>query len=115
MIGRHRFGATVSVGRVTSAQHVLTDAERLGLGAAWYESPPPGAWIRDAECRHHPDLASAFTDAVHNDNVALARSVCSGCPVRLPCLSYGRQLQATGIWGGEMLYRGNSRGRRSRE
>jgi DNA-binding CsgD family transcriptional regulator len=52
----------------------------------------------------HPDLdPDDDTGAVQqsDDDVRLARAICSRCPVLLACRAWGREHCETGIWGGE--------------
>lgn len=57
-------------------------------------------------CRTAPDAFFA-RDNERSDSpqaigrVALAKALCSACPIRLACRDEGREINATGIWGGE--------------
>ena len=61
------------------------------------------AWRRSAACRDI-DLTLFFPvgstgPAIHQ--IAAAKSVCRGCPVRLACLQYALEThQNDGVWGG---------------
>ncbi len=61
----------------------------------------PPAWMRDAACVEHPDLA--WFPARGTDPAAIAdcRRICNACLVREECLEYVRDLGIVdGIWGG---------------
>jgi DNA-binding CsgD family transcriptional regulator len=47
----------------------------------------------------HPDETS--DPAERDDDIRLARALCSRCPVLLACRTWGRTRRETGIWGGE--------------
>lgn len=52
------------------------------------------------ELFHAPDGQHSHT-APYKRRVAAAKAICARCPVRLACRDEGRELHATGIWGGE--------------
>lgn len=55
-------------------------------------------------CVSHPSLyqPEETGDAEsRDDDIRLARAICSRCPVLLECRSWGRTRRETGIWGGE--------------
>ena len=68
-------------------------------------------WQRRAACRTE-DPALFFAADVENPGArqareASAKAICSGCPVRIPCLEYrlADEYQGDGaIWGGEDEY-----------
>ncbi|WP_432139748.1 WhiB family transcriptional regulator [Streptomyces sp. bgisy154] len=52
----------------------------------------------------HPNIDSegdSDTLKQSDDDVRLARAICSRCPVLLACRAWGRERGETGIWGGE--------------
>lgn len=55
------------------------------------------AWMTNAACRGM-DAALFFPDA--GGPTALARAVCSACPVREPCLQYALEENVAGVWAG---------------
>ncbi len=57
-------------------------------------------WMDDAKCR---DLATDvfFADSDAPKKSAVAKAICSACPVREDCLDYAiRNCELYGIWGG---------------
>ena len=63
-------------------------------------------WKHLAACRGMP--AEIFVPEQLDDvpTAAAIVELCSSCPVRLKCESYGRASQSTGWWGGRLLYFG---------
>lgn len=58
----------------------------------------PGSWADDAACRNH-DTAMWFSSAIAD--IARARTICAGCPVRQQCADYAIEAEEPwGIWGG---------------
>lgn len=54
-------------------------------------------------CRDAPDLYFAESPA----DVELAKSLCHGCALRVPCLDGALQRQEPwGVWGGELVLQG---------
>jgi DNA-binding CsgD family transcriptional regulator len=47
----------------------------------------------------HPEAETVTED--RDDDIRLARAICSRCPVPLACRAWGRTHRETGIWGGE--------------
>jgi DNA-binding CsgD family transcriptional regulator len=47
----------------------------------------------------HPEVETGPED--RDDDIRLARAICSRCPVLLACRAWGRTRRETGIWGGE--------------
>lgn len=72
----------------------------------WRRRKPPAAgrhWITMAACRSaDPDLFFPAAKAGQStEQIARAKAVCAGCPVRRQCLAFALQTrQADGIWGG---------------
>ena len=83
--------------------------EQIGFAAStiWFTTDAPGPWTEDAECRRYPAFADQFTDAQTFEDADLALTICSDCPVRAACLSYGQQIRADGVWGGRLLRLGS--------
>lgn len=55
-------------------------------------------------CSRQPDLfhpEEHTADEDREDDLRLARAICSRCPVLLECRNWGRAQRETGIWGGE--------------
>jgi WhiB family redox-sensing transcriptional regulator len=68
--------------------------------------PVDEAWPRRAACRG-PESALFFPPtsseprADREARESRAKAICSGCPVRLPCLDYALEIEEPhGIWGG---------------
>lgn len=60
-------------------------------------------WREAAACRDtDPELFFPLSESGKSlDQVAEAKAICAGCPVRQPCLAFAlRTGQAHGIWGG---------------
>ena len=60
-------------------------------------------WITMAACRSaDPDLFPPVSKAGQSlEQIARAKAVCAGCPVRRQCLAFAlRTRQVGGIWGG---------------
>ncbi|WP_183099933.1 WhiB family transcriptional regulator [Nocardioides pelophilus] len=64
---------------------------------------PTLAWA----CADHPDpdLFHPTDDA----DLAAARAICAGCPVRELCLELGLRRDEYGVWGGVLLENGQPR------
>lgn len=71
--------------------------------------PGPGPWVRDPtrHCAPGPDMpynSEVFFPEVGSagyTQLAIALSICEGCPFRRPCADYAQaQPQVRGIWGG---------------
>jgi WhiB family redox-sensing transcriptional regulator len=61
------------------------------------------ARIRELPCAGDPDLFFAESP----DDVELAKSLCSDCPVRARCLAGAiERREPWGVWGGELFIRG---------
>jgi WhiB family redox-sensing transcriptional regulator len=61
------------------------------------------ARIRELPCAGDPDLFFAESP----DDVELAKSLCSDCPVRARCLTGAiERREPWGVWGGELFIRG---------
>jgi WhiB family redox-sensing transcriptional regulator len=55
-------------------------------------------WRDDAACQY-TDPEAFFPEK--GESVAMAKRVCSRCPVRTPCLDYALETrQRHGVWGG---------------
>ena len=71
----------------------------------WHRREPAAGrhWITMAACRSaDPDLFSPVSKAGQSlEQIARAKAVCAGCPVRGQCLAFAlRTRQVGGIWGG---------------
>jgi WhiB family redox-sensing transcriptional regulator len=54
-------------------------------------------------CRENPDLYFAESPV----DVELAKSLCQGCPLRVPCLAGAlERREPWGVWGGELFVQG---------
>lgn len=71
--------------------------------------PGPGPWVRDParHCAPGPDMAygtEVFFPELGGHGyiqMAIAQSICEGCPFKQPCADYAQsQPQVMGIWGG---------------
>ena len=61
------------------------------------------AWTERAACRDAPpDLFFPVSDVgAAQDQIAEAKQICAGCPVRFECLGHALDRgEASGIWGG---------------
>jgi WhiB family redox-sensing transcriptional regulator len=63
------------------------------------------SWIEDAACKDYPDKEVFFPSRGDTLNLAKARTICMGCPVRVECLEYALASEtgnrtASGVWGG---------------
>lgn len=72
------------------------------MSASLVRRPPSSddvEWMAEASCtRHDPELW--FSDA--EQDIALAKSICSKCPVKARCGAYSIQFRGRwGVWGGE--------------
>jgi hypothetical protein len=55
----------------------------------------------------NPKNADLFVpDRVELGRVGRAKTLCRGCPLRAPCLAWGRAHRESGIWGAEELHNG---------
>lgn len=78
------------------AARFTSQREHTGLEALFDLTPM--LWMKSAQCiNEDPEMFfqrdSAFSEA-------LARRVCSGCPVILECLEYALERDERGWWGG---------------
>lgn len=56
------------------------------------------AWMAHAACRDRPEVNFFPT---LGESLEPARTVCAGCPVRLPCVDYAvSEPDLSGVWGG---------------
>lgn len=61
---------------------------------------PRPSWMEDARCSTNPALADMWFSTVPED-MAMAKRVCLGCPVRRACLDEALKFaEPYGIWGG---------------
>jgi WhiB family transcriptional regulator, redox-sensing transcriptional regulator len=60
------------------------------------------SWRAAAACRStDPELFFPLTESGRSlDQIAEAKVVCAGCPVRRPCLEFALRTRLQGIWGG---------------
>jgi hypothetical protein len=64
-------------------------------------------WMSEGLCRSYPEI-TWFPES--GQSTAAAREVCARCPVKAPCLDYGRsQPHIFGIWGGAVFTDGVAR------
>jgi WhiB family redox-sensing transcriptional regulator len=61
-----------------------------------------GSWQSAAACQStDPELFFPLTESGRSlDQIAEAKVVCAGCPVRRPCLEFALRTRLEGIWGG---------------
>lgn len=65
---------------------------------------PAGDWMRGAACRGLNHLffpAPAERPQARVRREEMARSVCAGCAVNVPCRQFARSHHEYGFWGGE--------------
>jgi len=65
--------------------------------SAGREATGPRPWMTRALCATRPDV-DFFPDDPVDETPAI--NVCSGCPVRRPCLDHAVGHRELGIWGG---------------
>jgi WhiB family redox-sensing transcriptional regulator len=61
-------------------------------------------WMHEAACKGLTHLffpTSAERPQARERREAMARQVCSSCPVQLPCQEFARSNHEYGFWGGE--------------
>lgn len=73
--------------------------------------PPP--WMRQADCRDHPDPDAWFAHIQHErPRAEQAIDICKACPVRRECFDYAVAERIDhGIWGGQTAAQRCGRGR----
>lgn len=66
----------------------------------WLDDDAP--WREDAACLSYPEPNLFFaTGEAGAEDVARAKTICAGCPVRFDCLLYAVETAQTyGVWGG---------------
>lgn len=65
------------------------------------------SWNVDGVCRRHGGLTDLFFSD-HLSHIALAKSLCAGCPVLAPCLQGAlRREEPAGVWGGQLFRNGS--------
>lgn len=70
-----------------------------------YDHPAPKAPAGEWACAGiDPDLFFPTDE----DQLALARDICSSCVLRETCLSLGQARAESGVWGGVLLDRGKT-------
>lgn len=61
-------------------------------------------WFESAACLGIPRAADIFypvgTTGMAEDQIAIAKSICAGCPVQLDCLEWALAHDEQGVWGG---------------
>jgi len=75
-------------------------AQRVGNGE--YIHDPEFGWRKDAACRDtSPELFFPVgTTGQAVEQIAAAKTVCTRCPARVPCLEYALATnQDSGVWG----------------
>ena len=55
------------------------------------------AWQAEAQCTGRAEL---FFDETRRTITRKAKSICSGCKARKPCLEYAIAADEVGVWGG---------------
>ena len=79
-------------------------AESVGTAGIHPASPDPyGRWRELAACRHgDPELFFPVSESGRSlAQVAMAKAICTRCPVRLKCLAFALGTgQEHGVWGG---------------
>lgn len=59
------------------------------------------AWVSEASCRGGDPAVVALFFPAKGNQLRKAQAICSGCPVRTPCLEHALDRpELTGIWGG---------------
>jgi WhiB family redox-sensing transcriptional regulator len=84
----------------TGASWPATGASWPATGASW---PATGAsWRSAAACRSaDPELFFPLSESGRSlEQIAEAKVICTGCPVRRQCLQFALRTRAHGIWGG---------------
>lgn len=76
--------------------------------APWPKQPtnvPDLGWQSQASCADvHPEVSEQMVEATVQADVAdVAATLCRTCPVRHACYDAGRQMRASGCWGGRVL------------
>jgi WhiB family redox-sensing transcriptional regulator len=68
--------------------------------AAWLATGP--SWRSAAACRSaDPELFFPFSESGEAlEQIAEAKVICTGCPVRRQCLEFALRTRPHGIWGG---------------
>jgi hypothetical protein len=59
------------------------------------------SWEAQAACLGHPD-PEIFHPIDRLPDISRALAVCAKCPVTRQCFQLGKELRATGIWGGKL-------------
>jgi len=98
-------GTAAVIDDVAVAEAELVRATAMSMPVAIVPAPAlPGAGnARALPCAGDPDLFFAESP----DDVELAKSLCSDCPVRPACLAGAVQRREPwGVWGGELFIRG---------
>jgi len=67
---------------------------------SWLDDDVP--WREEAACLSYPEPDMFFaTGEAGAEEIARAKSICEGCPVRFECLLYAVETAQTyGVWGG---------------
>ena len=98
-------GSAAVIDDVAAAEAEMVRVTAISRPVAIAPAPAmPGAGkARALPCAGDPDLFFAESP----DDVELAKSLCSDCPVRLACLAGAVQRREPwGVWGGELFIRG---------
>jgi WhiB family transcriptional regulator, redox-sensing transcriptional regulator len=98
-------GTAAVIDDVAVAEAELVRVTAMSMPVAIVPAPAlPGAGnARALPCAGDPDLFFAESP----DDVELAKSLCSDCPVRPACLAGAVQRREPwGVWGGELFIRG---------
>jgi WhiB family redox-sensing transcriptional regulator len=98
-------GTAAVIDDVAVAEAELVRVTAMGMPVAIVPAPamPGGGKARALPCAGDPDLFFAESP----DDVELAKSLCSDCPVRPACLAGAVQRREPwGVWGGELFIRG---------
>jgi len=65
-----------------------------------------GAWA-GAECRDGTGALASLFFSEQLDDIARAKAICAGCPLREPCFEVARdRREPYGVWGGRLFFKG---------
>jgi len=59
------------------------------------------SWEAQAACLGHPE-PEIFHPIARVPDISRALAVCAKCPVTRQCAQLGKELRATGVWGGKL-------------
>ncbi|MDC5698455.1 WhiB family transcriptional regulator [Intrasporangium calvum] len=101
-MSRHRINLTTRPLRAEAARARSRDPLDGRAFTAATEHPLVLGEITPPCTAEDPELFWPATES----EVALAKAVCRGCPVRRSCLAVAQERREWGVWGGELLGRG---------